>query len=69
MQVLQKRLRSLNDDLKRNVAAELDGLAAQVPPYTSTCSPEHLLTLQPDLHMMTDILSLKHAGYQIQREH
>ena len=30
LQVLQKRLRRLNDDLKREVAAELDGLAAQV---------------------------------------
>lgn len=39
MQVLQKRLRSLNDDLKRDVVAELDGLAAQVSPL-----PQHMLS-------------------------
>lgn len=56
LQVLQKKLRRLNDDLKREVATELDGVAAQVHVHTHT----HHITRRP----ATCVLESMHPSVQ-----
>ena len=65
MQVLQKRLRRLNDDLKREVAAELDGLAAQVYITTHACPYIRLLA---DFSQ-SEILGLSNFGCKMHPVH